>query len=1800
MSFGRNPYGTTPYGGAALVSGGISLVSSNPAVNGTGVPTNGAVQFLVNAPAEFDDQTLSVKFNGTPVIYYSEFQPGFNGTIAFDGQDLNVTISTHPVFPDGNSITVDIEVLDLAGVLGAISYVFHTGGAVFDGAETLTLSEDLTFGQHATLAETLTLTEGMSPFIANANEAMTMTETATIDYNAKPPLAETLSLTEEVRVGALFFGFTDSTTIHVDFPEEMDLDGAGDPGNFYFETEDGFPITVISATPIIEIHHTGSQGQVVETDPGTFHSHTFDTVLESFTPGDIGRYIFVTGSPSSSPVVAPTEAFQITSALGSTAFFDRPMPIGDAGNGTYVPGSGFVPGTGQLQWAHTTGAVGVTLKVTEGTNGKTYLGSVRGLRTITGRAFGGKRFFPGFGVKPQVTNVQFFPEDGVVLVSFNEPMRIDEALLSPTEYEITGPTTVSIRTVTAIDAKTVALGTAGLGPGTYSLTVNATGTPKDEAGNPIDPLFNLAVFGASTPLTNRSIFTDKGPIAKPPLTLQSGSGGTIQTFTTTTFGPSMVFTSNEVLLPGGAFTSAHVGLRIELGNSTTNGGTYKILSVLSGTRLKLQASFHLPDANNGSITWKLIDPRTGEIADDPADVTVRVNGSVVNASAVIGLLGQIVLPAAPGPTDDVKVDYSIICNPTIEFRRLNSKEFRLNNWFNDAGHTSSTQHSYRYRNVTVQPATFVPDDIRADLVQPLLRELHYHAFERAYSVALNDPNLLVLNTPIHRIAYPPLSRQISSTSVSYLADVLPENDATPWERKGVGIASVSGGVLTVQDNTGGPFPTGNPLFWTRGVDLTFPHVFAATWRMKIDSTTPQGVFTGIAVGWSNDLKALVLGYLDDGGVKKIGFLKKGFGNDPSSISAWTGALLGGAFAFDWSVLHSYRLFRGRDGVIKLFVDGEIVESLIITEDELPYLEELNDPFDQVQGAFFGSLSRDAVNVSTWDFVRYLVLPTNPAQSVPAIFSSYEGDIFPENNPTPWTPVGYHGNESLLGGSLILDSTSATTAATEVSVGLVGGDFRGFNRIEPLLLVSSDVVLDINVQLRTLTHGVAPNALMAAIDDGDRLTQLCFFPFAAQPKRSYPGRSLPQDATPNAWLPLGSATVEMIGRTLRITDTSAVDGRVYYTEDLAPISAPSRVIETAIDYFGEFKAQVVSFTPDGTPVGFCGATFDIFDGTRAIGVMLRQTLSGTNQVAFHSDGSLLGLGSQFDFNWNDGATHVYRIAKSTGGDLVSLFIDNVLIGTYPYSSFSLGAGLPTISFGSATGASIASKSVVDWYYVNTWRAQPSNAVRYVGIWKGKDPNSLTGYYLPLKTEGRGAVAGNALTNLTTNFVAAGVAIGDHLVIDLGDDKGVYTVATVGATTLTFVESFPVSTGDVGYRIPKQTDWTTAHKFRIVRDPGGSVTLLIDSDPTPLIRLDYNETVLPSNSVGVPFIINRGLPSVTWGAFDPENLSQSAWDFVRYGITRSPTELRIVPHHQFLNQRNVMASPEHLTTSIVHGHTQFSSASTGIPYPWQDFTDNPANIAFTKLNEGTPLVPSTQTYEVRRPVPVFEFVSGLNRPEDVLNNDGDFLLNDGAQRSRIIVPNDVLYNCLEVTEQTTGEAEHIAPFSDECNPIALKKLNWTKEVCGVYDGAVLPELDPNFGTPWVIQSDVPGDVSTTAFSGILTYSTGVTPGNNTIYRNLTPLTDPVSLTTRVDFRFKVLNDASSGLGDTGIRVGFNAFGLTAALAFVTTPLGDREVRILDLNTDTILGAAPFDFLDGAFHVYRLEKNVVAGTLELHIDP
>lgn len=1845
-SYGSGTYGQGPFGGTSFDTTGPTLASISPADNADLVLPTAPLTFTITDPAEFDQFTLSLTVNGIQIIVGGDFvNASYGGSIVFNGQQLDVAVGSHPDWQGGVN-AVAISVTDLAGISQTFNTTFVMGvydvvtvadavtvqatlftagvndtvtvsdasieqrGLVLPISDTAIAVVDAVsphLGKGVGVADTVSLTDAATSRLGahqNAPDIVTVTDTAHPSGNQALPVADTVLISDALSIRAHYplplppephIGVSDSvsagsinivtngTVLTMAFAVGLRIDGITDLANYTIaplgphESPPGnnaFPVNILGVAPLQTTLQSGALAAIVSCDG----SSTIVSLPDSspLTIDDLGTYLSLFGKYNAADNMRIIEIVDPT-----TVKVNRPLITTD-------------PTSGSIPWTRLSSVGGVTVITSKFTNGGLYTIVTQHLKTSSlGLPADVNTFFQAAAPKPKVVSAQALT-DGQIIVTFSDPMLDNPVLTSASEYTFTGPTVARVTNVQTLSPTQVLLHTAGLGSGAYTLNVNASGTPHDSSGNPIDPLFNQAIFSTDIPEVVRSLFVDKGPITKPPLVFQSGATATVVDATTLT-------------LPGGTLTSAQAGLLITLTGTTTNAGTYRITAVVSPTQVRVNASFRVPDPANGSIGWQVYDPRDGEIADDISDVVVRINGVPTPPQAVVGLLGQIVMATPPPHGADVRVDYHWMCNPVVDFRRMNSKEFRFNNWNRDLGRPNDlNRHKYRYNNTLVRPSTYVPLDVRAPLDQPLLRDMKYRAYERAYTAVFNDPNLLLFNSPTNRIAFPPLSRTVESVFINYQATVLPESDANPWTRLGTGLASILSNELVVQDNTTGPFPGGNPIYWTRQIDLTFPHVFAIAWRMTLNAyPTTQGIFTGVAAGYSDDQKAIVIGYLVDGGVTKLGILKAGSGNDPSTLAAWTGGLdssgtpTGLPAELDTSLLHSYRLFRDRDGTIRVYVDGSVVELLRVTEAELPFLEELNDPFNTLQGVFFGSLSREAMNTSTWDFVRYNILPLNPFQSAPSIFVSYEGTTSPETASDPWTPVGFHGTESIISNDyLLLDSTSATDLPTEGAAGLVSGDFKGFVRIEPLLQVASDVVLDVNVAIRTFTHGITPNAVLAAVDDGSKLLQLCFLSDTAAPKFSYGGRSFPDQFSPYVWSKLGGATPTMVGQYLRITDTTVSDGLVYFINDNTPFLDPQRVVGYSNDYMFEFRVRVLAHTAD--VLGFAGVSVDVYDSQRDVGVFF-QDISGTKYVSFHSDGVLVA-GGQFVFNWDDGAFHTFRAVKSTIGNLVTLFADGQMLGSVAYTAFSIPLPSPVgvLTFGTSTPTSVQAISTTEWAYCNAWRVNdPTLIGHYVGIWKGSDPNALTGYHLPLKAEGRAAlVVGNALGDGAANFVAAGVVPGDYLVIDSGPNKGVYPIQSVAANSLTIPTLFTVQPSKVDYRIPARTDWTVQHRYRIVRDPGGGVALLLDTIAQPLIQLVYDTTELPSSSVGTPTILAGGMPSIVFGAFDPQNLSQTSWDYVRFGITRPLSERGIVPHHQVLNQRNVIASYEHHQTNIPHTHTDFWSESEGIPPQTDpDFLKNPLLTAYTQLNDRTPLVPSTQTYEVRRPTPVLVSVAAFNNPEDLLNSQG-FLMNESATEIKLLVPEDVLYDSIQIIETDTGSPDLIAPFDDECEPHDLGVFSFQNEVCLTYDGDVLPENDPNAITPWTFQATNPSHVNRSAFASILTYGTDST-GTTTIYRNNTPLPDQIALGTEVKFRLKVLSDGSGGLGDSQIRFGFSSPGLTMALAFVTTPLGQRYVLVYDLNAMKVVGGIPFDFYDGNFHVYRLVRDVQSASVQVFVD-
>ena len=266
-----------------------------------------------------------------------------------------------------------------------------------------------------------------------------------------------------------------------------------------------------------------------------------------------------------------------------------------------------------------------------------------------------------------------------------------------------------------------------------------------------------------------------------------------------------------------------------------------------------------PSPLTGPFTWTLYEPNDGVIADSSDDVQVIVNGSPAPVEAVFGLLGAVVLTNKPGPTDSVSVSYDWIRNPSVQFQRLNSFEFNLNQSGNLA-YSGLPQRKYKVQSYLLDPTS------KAGLVHapanPERVSWKYKGLERAYTAPLNDPNSLLLNTPNNDVLFQGVQAVVTETVIKYDPTTLPDASSDPWVLEGDASGAVIENNELVITHVGSDAGTSNlPPFYSHAVDFSYPSLTFAAFRAYIQSYTLDGDFTGVVFGISDGSGVITAGFL---------------------------------------------------------------------------------------------------------------------------------------------------------------------------------------------------------------------------------------------------------------------------------------------------------------------------------------------------------------------------------------------------------------------------------------------------------------------------------------------------------------------------------------------------------------------------------------------------------------------------------------------------------------------------------------------------------------------------------------------------------------------------------------------------------------------------------------------------------------------------------------------------------------------------------------------------------------------------
>lgn len=272
---------------------------------------------------------------------------------------------------------------------------------------------------------------------------------------------------------------------------------------------------------------------------------------------------------------------------------------------------------------------------------------------------------------------------------------------------------------------------------------------------------------------------------------------------------------------------------------------------------RVQSGFHIEFGGPvvGPHNWQLWDPQHGKLADDTSDVRVYVNGTPAAVEAVYGLHRAIVLVSPWSDGDEVTVDYNWVHDPPLQFAELNNWGYTLNQYQNNS------YGGFLDFPVKIHSHLTVPSK-KLNIGSPYKAYSagwKYKAYERAYLSALNDPTLLLFNTPMNKIINPAVVVRVDEQSISYDPTGLP---SASWQHTGSGSNEILNGSLIMSDSGYLPPPGKNTNFYSTPIQLDYPsHVFGA-WRFQVLESTFDGCFSGVGFGLTDSTKLVLAGCIE--------------------------------------------------------------------------------------------------------------------------------------------------------------------------------------------------------------------------------------------------------------------------------------------------------------------------------------------------------------------------------------------------------------------------------------------------------------------------------------------------------------------------------------------------------------------------------------------------------------------------------------------------------------------------------------------------------------------------------------------------------------------------------------------------------------------------------------------------------------------------------------------------------------------------------------------------------------------------
>ena len=1048
------------------------------------------------------------------------------------------------------------------------------------------------------------------------------------------------------------------------------------------------------------------------------------------------------------------------------------------------------------------------------------------------------------------------------------------------------------------------------------------------------------------------------------------------------------------------------------------------------------------------------------------DVTVRVAGTPVAVADVNPYIGQITLAApipllpAGDPQADVKVDYIWFPSPAMEFAALDTPGLVYDQYVIPAstakvGLTPSAQPS---QIGAAGSERFPFSSVLGPLVRrfPQYTSHRYLGFQREYTSVLDSPTTLLFDMVPGRASVPGFEYPTPGLSVTYEATGTPPADSNPWRLTGTdfGQVNVGLGTYTAIDAKIGTYDPANPqtVVYDRpytvypaslNVVARFMSVEGTLFSGTVpvgadtDTTTPDGVFTGIGFGTHDGLGLALVGLLKVNGVYHVGLLQ--VGEEPHLLASWD---LGPKTTGTASVQNTltiptaevpvgmttgtrFQVLTGvQAGVYTITSVVKITSGTVLT-----FTPNLPTYWDTV-GAKYLVLTfevRHAANPFTYRITRTLAgsyraevsgeisgvisTPTtlpNPADTSLLIPQDGEGHFFwgslnrAAASKSIWNFVRYGltpAGATLYAQDVVVNTEmnvlpeqdgwapvgnfgtlEVQTLPQSLLLRATSGDstlnfVESYERFENFL--SSLAIFDYRATFRLDDGVLGAGDLAMEVGDGTkvgRLVTLLYREAATGDNTTYRRLiQLPQISLPGILPPATE------GWTVSGTPVGQVRGAYFETTLTSTASGGTyrkNLSTTGIDFTDSYGRIVQArFRVDSwsTQTGIL-VQVDFQDGTPA-GRQLFLTLNA-GQVELRDN---WWIGQLYPFTWDDGEFHTYRIIIDVAADTVVLSIDDqVQLPTLTVSGMAPGLGEPTnLTFGTSQPG--VGASVVSWHSVSLQCFPPADAKRTLGVWKGGNLDDINSYEVP---------------------------------------------RTDNSTAPNSWQLGPVQPGMDPAPVVVEMDWRSDLMVRMYRDPEWGLAVFRPDLPPPPYYTGTNyltESTEPTLAwINVEY---SQLPEATkafgyasFGSLDSRSVCQQRWDYVRYRVLRSPSEERISPSHMVLDQYNVISSGELLRDVTLEqvavttiSLTQLSLLPTHLYaediYRVEDGTTTfmPGEWAFDSLTQTLTLLEDTATATPRQFSSAHATVTVTFLPGKPITNtylaaqpllDGMTLLNEGT--------------------------------------------------------------------------------------------------------------------------------------------------------------------------------------------------------------